>query len=142
VAADDPPIIVDTNIVFSALISQNSRFREILFGPDHRFFFCETVIVELFRHKEKLLRANGKVTPREFESVYHAILRRVEMYKEDWISAEHWATALDLCRQSDLDDAPVVAVALALNGVLWTGDRKLRRGLEEKGFTRFFDPDR
>jgi hypothetical protein len=34
-----------------------------------------------------------------------------------------------------------MALTLALDGRLWTGDRKLRKGLTARGFTRFFDPE-
>ncbi|MFN6456430.1 MAG: PIN domain-containing protein [Nostoc sp. EfeVER01] len=42
------PIIVDTNILFSALLNNQSSFTEILFGSDYRFFVCEQVLVELY----------------------------------------------------------------------------------------------
>jgi predicted nucleic acid-binding protein len=140
VAVDSAPVVVDTNIVFSALISRNSRFRDVLWGSSSRFFICETVVVELFRHKEKLLRANRRLPATEFEALYHGFLRRVEMFKEDWVSGEHWAAAIDLCRDVDPADSPHVAITLALDGLLWTGDRELRKGLEGKGFNRFFTP--
>jgi predicted nucleic acid-binding protein len=38
-------------------------------------------------------------------------------------------------------DRPYVAFTLALEGRLWTGDRKLRKGRTVHGFTRFFDPE-
>ena len=139
-AGDPASVVVDTNIVFSALISRNSRFRDILWGSSFRFFICETVLVELFRHKEKLLRANRRLPTDEFEGLYHGLLRRLELFKEDWASAEHWASAIELCRDVDPADSPHVAITLALNGLLWTGDSKLRNGLEAKGFTKFFTP--
>ena len=139
---DEDRVIVDTNIIFSALISRNSRFRDVLLGSStHRFYLCETVIVELFRHKEKLLRANPRLTPSEFADLYYGILRQVEIYKEVWVPEQHWAEAAELCRGVDADDTPHVAITLALNGVLWTGDEKLKRALAGKGFNRFFTPD-
>jgi predicted nucleic acid-binding protein len=73
--------------------------------------------------------------------MYHAILRRIEMFKEDWVAADHWEAALNYCRDVDADDAPHVAITLALNGLLWTGDTKLKKGLRAKGFERFFEPE-
>lgn len=35
-----------------------------------------------------------------------------------------------------------LALALELDGELWTGDLKLETGLRKKGFTRFFQPRR
>ncbi len=47
-----PPVIVDTNILFSALLSNRSQFADILLTSENKFFVCELVLVELFKHKE------------------------------------------------------------------------------------------
>ncbi len=49
-------VIVDTNILFSCLLSGPSSFGETLLASDDQFFVGEQVIVELFKHKEKLVR--------------------------------------------------------------------------------------
>ena len=45
-----------------------------------------------------------------------------------------------LCRDVDLKDTPFVALALYLDGRLWTGDDVLKTSLKAKGFDRFFEP--
>ena len=70
----------------------------------------------------------------------HALLRRVELAREDTITKGIWDEACELCAGVDLDDVPQVATALAVDGLLWTGDGKLKRALVAKGFTRFFTP--
>lgn len=40
----------------------------------------------------------------------------------------------------DINDVAYVALALELNGRLWTGDKPLKAGLIAKGFDRFFEP--
>jgi predicted nucleic acid-binding protein len=47
---------------------------------------------------------------------------------------------VELCHGVDPDDAPPVALTLALDGLLWTGDKALQAGLRAKGFDRFFVP--
>jgi predicted nucleic acid-binding protein len=49
--------------------------------------------------------------------------------------------AFDLCRSVDVKDTIFVALTLELDAVLWTGDKKLKQSLLEKGFTRLFTPD-
>lgn len=139
-AGDEEVVIVDTNILFSTLLGRTGRILRTLFHPERRFVICETALVELFEHKEKIIKA-AKLSPEEVAAVYHRVLRRIEIYKEDLIPLEHWATAAELCGGIDDDDVYHVALTLTLDAALWTGNRELRRGLEAKGFHRFFTPD-
>ncbi len=54
---DVPPIVVDTNILFSALLRRGTPFAEVLLQSGYSFCVCESVLVELFRRKERILRA-------------------------------------------------------------------------------------
>ena len=48
-------VIVDTNIMFSILLKDKSKERDVLFlSEDLEFFSCRFAIVELFKHKEKI----------------------------------------------------------------------------------------
>jgi len=49
-----------------------------------------------------------------------------------------WQQAYALCHAVDEADTPHVALTLQLNGLLWTGDKKLMKHLEKQGFNRFF----
>jgi predicted nucleic acid-binding protein len=140
VAADEPPVVVDTNIIFSALLSADSPFREIMFTSTRRFVICETTIIELFRLKDKLLALRPNRSQEVLLSMLHAILRRVELLREDTVDKTTWDTAAELCSTVDADDTPQVALTLAADGLLWTGDRRLKRALQKKGFTQFFNP--
>lgn len=39
------PIIVDTNILFSALLREKSRFSELLLDSNYRFFICKYIFL-------------------------------------------------------------------------------------------------
>jgi predicted nucleic acid-binding protein len=138
VAADEP-IVIDTNILFSVLLSDSSRIAAMVLNSPTRFLICETALVELFQHKEKLLRA-ARPDASDLVRVYHRLLRKLDLVREDLISQESWATAMHLCKEVDPGDTPHVAATLHVDGLLWTGDRKLKRGLEQRGFTRFYVP--
>ncbi|WP_322744651.1 PIN domain-containing protein [Cuspidothrix issatschenkoi] len=45
------------------------------------------------------------------------------------------------CKDIDESDTPHVALTLQLEGLLWTGDKKLKEGLIIKGFDKFFEPN-
>jgi predicted nucleic acid-binding protein len=130
-------IIVDTNILFSALLNSQSSFAEILLGLDYRFFVCEQVLVELFKRKEKLVKVS-QLSEDEIVQIYQILLKRITLYKEDLITADNRAAGYALCKDIDESDTPHVALTLELKGLLWTGDKKLKEGLRQKGFNQFF----
>jgi len=120
-------IIIDTNIIFSALLSKTT-LRKILFLKEYNFYSPNFVIAEIFRHKEKIL----KFTKSEESDVYeylNSILKKVNFVNEEIISRENRQEAFRLCFDIDPKDIPFVALALELNALLWTGDKKLREGL-------------
>lgn len=135
-----PSIVVDTNVLFSALLRERSRFSEVLLHSEHAFYVCESVLVELFRHKERILRLS-RLEDGDLARIYYILLRRVHLFKEDLISTGHWRAAHALCQGIDETDTPHVALALELDGLLWSGDKALREGLAARGFTRFFLPE-
>ncbi|HYR06206.1 MAG TPA: PIN domain-containing protein, partial [Longimicrobium sp.] len=104
-----------------------------------RFVVSETILTEIFRHKEKMIAA-ARVEADEMAEAYHALLTLLEIRKESSIPRECWEQAVELCRGVDPDDAPPVALTLAVDGLLWTGDKALQAGLRAKGFNRFFVP--
>lgn len=135
--AGGEPVIVDTNILFSALLREDAAFSTEMFESARDFFICETTLTELFRHKEKLVRGSRMDAP-ALVRAYHLLLTRMQLFRESQIPEVCWTRARELCAAVDPDDAPQVAVTLALDGLLWTGDRVLKAGLLGKGFDRFF----
>lgn len=99
------PVVVDTNILFSALLRQGTRFAELLLGSEFEFFVCESVLVELFRRKDKLVRAS-KLSEEEVVQFYSILLRQVNLYKEALIPEANWQAAYALCRTVDASDTP------------------------------------
>jgi len=132
-------VVVDTNILFSALIKPDSRFSQTLVSPAYEFHAVDLVIVELFKHKERMLAASG-LSSRRLTELFQTYLHLIHIHNTLLLPIEHRREALTLCTGIDESDAAHVALALALDVPLWTGDMALRRGLESRGFVRFFDP--
>jgi predicted nucleic acid-binding protein len=132
-------VVVDTNILFSAILRPRGRFVEVLLGSTAEFYICESVLVELFRRKEKLVNAS-RLSAEEVVQAYGQVISTVRLHKEGLIATHDWDRAYSLCSDVDVSDTPHVALAFALNALLWTGDKRLRDGLEAKGFNQFFSP--
>lgn len=134
----DKPIVVDTNVLFSELLKQHSVFSEVLLTNQYKFFVCELVLVELFKHKEKIIKLS-RLSEDDILHLYQIYLKTIHVYKEELISVENRKLAYQLCHDIDKQDSAHVALTLELNGLLWTGDKVLRQGLLKKNFTQFFD---
>jgi predicted nucleic acid-binding protein len=130
-------VIVDTNILFSALLSSQSRFASIILRDEARFVICDSVIIELFEHKERIA-IHSQHAETELLSALRDLLRHLRIFQEVLIANDSWTQAFQLCQSIDPADTPHVALTLELNCLLWTGDRRLRAGLQAKGFDRFF----
>jgi predicted nucleic acid-binding protein len=133
-------VVIDTNILFSALLVPSSKFAATILNETECIFVVgETVITELFEHKERIVKIS-KLSSEDIITAYHALLRHLTIYKETLISAANWQQAIHLCQDVDADDTAHVALTLETQGQLWTSDRRLKNGLQAKGFTYFFTP--
>lgn len=130
-------VIVDTNLIFSALIPTFSNIREILLDPSTTFYAPNYLIIEIYKHKEKLIK-NSKLDETEFQLYFNGIIEHISFVPIELISIENRRKAFDLCKDVDINDTPFIALALELNLLFWTGDKKLKDGLRNKGFVNFF----
>lgn len=134
-----PPVVIDTNILFSALLREPSRFVSLIFQSEYDFYICEYVIVELFKHKDRLVK-QSKLSEDDLLRLLYRLLKRLSIYPERLIKPSFLSEAQNLCAPIDVNDTVHVALTLALDGRLWTGDRTLVDGLRQQGIDIFFTP--
>jgi predicted nucleic acid-binding protein len=67
-----PLVVVDTNLIFSALIPKASKIRDILFESNRIFYSPNFLIAEIYKHKEKLVK-NSKLDESEFYLYFNGI---------------------------------------------------------------------
>lgn len=130
-------VVVDTNLIFAALIPRASKIRDTLFDDKYSFFCPNFVISEIFLHKEKIIRYS-KLTDQELYLFLNQIIECISFIPTDYISKESRQKAFDLCKEVDIKDTPFVALAIELKCPIWTGDKKLKDGLELRKFGNFF----
>lgn len=131
-------VIVDTNILFSSLRAKQTKIREILNRDAYKFYTPNFLIVEIFKHKEKIL-SRTKGNEEEVYELLSLILHKITFVNEEIISTGNFIEAYRLCRDIDEKDTPFVALTLDIEGELWTRDEELKRGLQKKGFISFFN---
>ncbi len=54
-------VVVDTNLIFPALIPKASKIRDILLESNMTFYAPNFLIIEIYIHKDKLIK-NSKLT--------------------------------------------------------------------------------
>jgi predicted nucleic acid-binding protein len=138
--AESDCVVVDANILFSALLRPDSPFTRRIVQGDRAFFICESAIVSLFKYKERIVELSH-LSEEEVVRQFYLLLRHVTVSKEEFIDRTARKEAIRLCRGVDMDDAPHVGLTLSLDGLLWTGDKALKRGLREQDFDRFYEPE-
>lgn len=131
-------VVVDTNLIFSALIPRASQIRELFFENKLTFYSPNYLITEIYKHKDKLFK-NSKLTESEFYLYFNGIIERIKFIPIDLIGIESRQKAYDLCHDVDIKDTPFVALSIELDIPIWTGDKKLKDGLKLKGFNNFFN---
>ena len=127
-------VVVDTNIVFSTLLNPKSAVGEILMNLQDKFAFFapELLIDELERYTPKI-SAYSKLAPHQLNQIKQLIVTNLTMVSEELISEQSWIAAYELTKDVDEDDTPFVALAIELDTKLWTGDKALIKGLQNKG---------
>ena len=122
-------VVVDTNIFFSFLLRRRSTDRRSFLTDRSLIFhsprFC---LVELFKHKERIMQA-AELAEEELLECLNELLAGLRFIEEGSIAIGTWMEARRLCRDIDLKDSPFVALTLHLDGRLWTDDEELKTGL-------------
>ncbi len=128
-------IIVDTNIIFSAILNSSGKIGKILLnGKSHfQFYSCNFLKVEITNHKTRLLQLT-KLSEVELNELQDLITCNIIFINEGLIPSEIIKSTEAILLHIDPNDTPFVALAQHLEATLWTGDLKLIRGLKTKKF--------
>jgi predicted nucleic acid-binding protein len=133
-------IIIDTNIIFSALVNSNGKIGELIFNSKKTFEFygCEFLKTEITHHWEKL-RSASKLSDHELTIAKDKLYQQIFFINQQVLNQETLLKAEKIVKDIDPDDTFFVALTLSLNGGLWTGDKNLYKGLKEKKFKEIYN---
>ncbi len=130
-------IIVDTNIVFSALLNVESTIAKIMLSSNFNVQFVSADFLknEIDLHWEKL-QSLSKIDANKLSISREKIYSKIEFFSADFISNDCFLEAKKLTQHVDFDDVLFVALTISLNGYLWTGNKKLYYGIKNNGFDK------
>lgn len=131
-------IVVDTNIVFSAILNTDNKIAQILLQPKSNlnFYSTEQLLSEIKEHTDKLKKLSG-YSDNELGRVIELITKRIRFINVKLISAESYRIAETLAQDVDIDDTEFIALTEHLKAKLWSGDKELQKGLKKKGWEKF-----
>jgi predicted nucleic acid-binding protein len=130
-------IVVDTNVVFSAILNSQSWIGQILLHSDKmvKFYSPRYLQIEIQNHFQRI----KKITKQNDNAVYDLIeilYTKIHFISDELIPKENLVAADELTKDVDFDDVLFVALSLHLKCKLWTGDKLLMKALINKGFKR------
>ncbi|QBN18659.1 PIN domain-containing protein [Flavobacterium nackdongense] len=130
-------IVVDTNIIFSALLNSDGIIGDLIFNSSKHFEFysCSYMRFEIQKHWEKLKKIS-KLSDDQLEVSYLQILTKIKFINEEIIPIEIWLSSEKITKDIDIDDTDFVALTRFLKATLWTGDKVLYNGLKEISFKK------
>lgn len=135
-------IIVDANMVFSAMLNTESKIGDLLINSGSIFDFIapDFLRIEIRKHHSKLAKLLG-CTVEEIQEVEFQIYKSITFISEEQIARTHWVSAGKLVADVDPKDVSYVAYAKHFRCKVWSGDKSLIRGLRKKNFNKFISTD-
>lgn len=127
-------VVVDANVVFSCILRSDGSIGALLLNNDAAEFYApEFLKQEVRKHRTKLLRLS-KLSEGAIDLAISQTIRSITFIEEAAVEHRYRAKAEALIADVDVFDVPYVALALQLKCRLWTGDKRLHRGLLLNGF--------
>lgn len=87
-------VVVDTNIIFSAVLNSKGNIGNILFnsGNTFQFFSCAFMLAEIKNHWEKIKLISG-LEESVIEKSLSNVLKNINFISEDSIPSEIWISS-------------------------------------------------
>jgi predicted nucleic acid-binding protein len=130
-------VIVDANIVFSAILNTNGKIGNLLINATGLHFIAPDFLRTEIRSKyPKLIKLSGLSKENIIDAEYR-ICKRIDFIDEEQILPVHWLAAEKLVAEIDPNDIHYVAYARHFKCKIWSGDKALMKGLDKQGFKKF-----
>jgi predicted nucleic acid-binding protein len=128
-------LIIDANIVFSAILNSKSKIADVLINSKNKYQF---IAPEYLRHK---IRSHylkiSKLTFQEISELEFQVCREINFISEEQINSKVWKYAYNIGHVIDEKDIIYIAFSKHFKCRSWTGDKKLINGLKKQGLSNF-----
>lgn len=117
-------IIVDTNIIFSSLLTKDNDSKYFLTSTDHEIYSCHYLFIEIFKHKDKIIKIS-KLSEDDILLQMDKVFSRINFVQDSIIPISFYTQAFKICKNIDENDTPFIALSLFLDGYFLTGDKNI-----------------
>lgn len=117
-------LIVDTNIIFSALI-RDSLTRYIIFHIKVELLTVGFTYIELQKYKQEILK-KSESSEEAVELLLQKIMTKIKIVDDSLISSE-FQNAYTTMKLIDMKDTPFLAAALATKSDIWSDDKHFEK---------------
>jgi predicted nucleic acid-binding protein len=118
-------IIIDSNVLFSALI-KDSAARGIILRSNILFLFPSYIFDEMEKHINELLAKSG-MRQEDFNALLSLLLEKVLIVPQESIEP-YKKEAVRIVKDIDINDSVFIACALAHKGsAIWSEDKMLKQ---------------
>ncbi len=116
-------LVIDANIVISALISEEGETRNLIFLTKFPLFAPEFLLKEVEKYKELITKKSG-LNKESFEIAKSLIFSKINLMSSSEFE-KFLPRAKEIC--PDSNDVEYFALALKLNCPLWSEDKILKK---------------
>jgi len=116
-------LIIDANILMSALISSQGKTFDLIFNEGLRLYAPEFLFEEIKKYKDEIIQ-KSKISKSEFDLLFSIICTKIEI-----VSKEEFKGFINKAKKitPDQDDTEYLALALKLNCPIWSNDKQLKK---------------
>lgn len=134
--------LVDANMIFSGILNTNGKIGDLLINSKPYFTFIapDFLRIEIRNHYPKLVKIPGLTIDEIQEAEFH-LYNDITFISEEQIKISNWIAVDKLVAEVDSKDTHYIAYSNEFHSKVWSGDKKLIKGLAAKGFTNFITTD-
>ncbi len=135
-------IIVDANIIFSAILNTDGKIGDILLNSHNVFEFIAPRFLkeEIRKHHKKIIDITG-YSNSELLEIEDKVYKPISFLSEVHVPLSIRKSANHLVKDIDQKDVLYIAFVKYFRCKLWSGDKALKKGLIKKGFTNILSTD-
>ncbi len=123
-------VVLDSNVLFSALISGKELYLDIF--KSLKIYVPDFIFGEISKYQERII--SKTCLQSEFIFFTRQLFSEITVIPKLAISQQSFEKALSICRDVDPKDTAFVALSIELNVPLWPNDKKLIDGLAGKQY--------